>query len=96
MVEAVEEPQPVADEQQPEDVVNPRSEVAILNLATVDQASALGLFRQAELTTQVDVIMANYTYEALKVAQVSIRRAAKRCDFAAEIVSNSLLHITLE
>ena len=86
MVEAVEEPQPVEDEQQPEDVVNPRSEPAHLNIAAVDQASALGLFRQAELTTQVDVIMANYTAEALKVAQVSIRRASKRCDFAAEIV----------
>lgn len=42
-----------------------------LNIAPVDQASALGLFRQEELTTHVDVVLASYITESQKIAQVS-------------------------
>ena len=42
-----------------------------LNLASVDKSSALGLFREAELNTHVDIVLAGYIAESLKVAQVS-------------------------
>ena len=42
-----------------------------LNLASVDKASALDLFREAELNTHVDIVLAGYIAESLKVAQVS-------------------------
>ena len=42
-----------------------------LNLASVDKANALGLFREAELNTHVDIVLAAYIAESLKVAQVS-------------------------
>ena len=42
-----------------------------LNIAPVDKANALGLFREAELNTHVDIVLAAYIAEAVKIAQVS-------------------------
>ena len=39
-----------------------------LNLAPIDQSNALGLFRQEELKTHVEVILAGYIAEAEKIA----------------------------
>ena len=39
-----------------------------LNIATVDKAGALGLFREAELNTHVDIVLAAYIAEAQKIA----------------------------
>ena len=44
----------------------------LLGLAPVDKTAALGLFRQAELDTHVDIVLRSYITEAEKVAQVSL------------------------
>ena len=53
----------------PEENTNQRS---ALNVLGVDKEAALGLFRQAELDTHVDVVLASYIAEVEKVALVSL------------------------
>ena len=43
----------------------------MLSIAPVNKASALGLFREAELVTHIDVVLQSYIAEAERVAQVS-------------------------
>ena len=39
-----------------------------LNILTVDKSCALGLFREAELNTHVDIVLAAYIAESQKIA----------------------------
>ena len=41
---------------------------AALGLGQIDRESALGLFREAELNTHIDIVLANYIAEAVKVS----------------------------
>ena len=43
----------------------------MLQIAPVNKANALGLFRQAELLTHVDIVLQGYIEEAERIAQVS-------------------------
>ena len=44
----------------------------LLKLLAVDKEAASGLFREQELNTHVDIVLANYIAEAERVANVSL------------------------
>ena len=51
--------------------MEPRGGSQMLQIAPVNKANALGLFRQAELLTHVDIVLQGYIEEAERIAQVS-------------------------
>jgi hypothetical protein len=41
---------------------------AILNIAPVDKANALGLFRESELNVHIDIVLGSYISESEQIA----------------------------
>lgn len=51
--------------------MEPKGGSQMLSIVPVNKASALGLFREAELVTHIDVVLQGYIAEAERMAQVS-------------------------